>query len=301
MPALAIDFSATASVMTTSTDMLTPKQVARAIGVSESSLKRWCDQGVLETVRTAGGHRRITFAAVLAFLKATGRPMVRPDLLGLPATSGTGERVLERAVDRLQTSLVQGDAALCRQVIFDLHLAHHSIATICDRVVRPCFEQIGAGWECGEVQVYEERRACEIISRVLHELEGFVPQGDETAPLAIGGTTEGDFYDLATTMVALVLRQSRWRATSLGAALPFETLLAAIAKQQPKLFWISVSYIADEPKFLAEYNTFFAAASQHTKVAIGGRALTSALREQMRYHVFCDRLIHLEDFVRSLT
>jgi predicted site-specific integrase-resolvase len=29
--------------------LLTPKQVARAIGVSESSLKRWCDKGVLPT------------------------------------------------------------------------------------------------------------------------------------------------------------------------------------------------------------------------------------------------------------
>ena len=53
-------------------DLLTPKQVARAIDVSESSIKRWCDKGVIPTQYTAGGHRRITMADTLEFLR-TGK------------------------------------------------------------------------------------------------------------------------------------------------------------------------------------------------------------------------------------
>jgi excisionase family DNA binding protein len=45
--------------------LVTPKQVAQAINVSESSLKRWCDQGLLTAIRTAGGHRRLALAAAL--------------------------------------------------------------------------------------------------------------------------------------------------------------------------------------------------------------------------------------------
>ena len=48
--------------------LLSPKQVARALGVSESSLKRWCDKGLIPTERTAGGHRRLPLAGVLDFL-----------------------------------------------------------------------------------------------------------------------------------------------------------------------------------------------------------------------------------------
>ena len=281
-------------------EIYTPKQIARALGVSESSLKRWCDKGILPTVRTAGGHRRIALSAVMDYLRSTGRPIVRPEVLGLPATSGTGERVLERGRDRLAAALIEGDASICRQVIFDLFLAGHSISTLGDRVISPAFAQIGNGWECGSLEVYQERRACEIVGRVLHELEGFVPQGKDDAPLAMGGTIEGDVYELPTTCVALVMRQSGWRTMSLGAGLPLTTMLAAIRTHKPKLFWVSVSHIANEPQFLADYDTFFHQASQHTIVTVGGRALREELRSAMHYTAFCDRLAHLESFVATL-
>lgn len=281
-------------------DIYTPKQIARALGVSESSLKRWCDKGILPTVRTAGGHRRIALSAVMQYLRETGRPIVRPEVLGLPATSGTGERVLDRGRDKLASALVDGDAVICRQVIFDLFLAGHSISSIGDRVISPAFAKIGMGWECGDVEVYQERRACEIVGRVLHELEGIVPQGNEAAPLGLGGTIEGDVYELATTLVSLVLRQNGWRAMSLGAGLPLATMLAAIKRHRPKLFWISVSHVRDEAAFLAEYDAFFHEASQYTLLAVGGRALDSEMRSAMHYTAFCDRLAHLESFVATL-
>lgn len=281
-------------------DSYTPKQIARALGVSESSLKRWCDRGMLSTVRTAGGHRRIPLAAVMEFLRSTGRPLLRPELLGLPATSGTGERVVDRAKERLVRALVDGDAAICRQVIFDLFLAKHSIATIGDRVISPAFDDIGRGWECGDVEVFQERRACEIVGRVIHELESAVPIPPDAAPLAMGGAIEGDVYQLPTALVALTLRQNGWRSISLGSGLPLATMLAAIIRYRPKIFWISASHVADQAKFLAEYEAFFADASRYTLVAVGGRALSPEIREAMQYTIFCDRLHQLETFLKTM-
>lgn len=284
----------------TMSEAYTPKQIARALGVSESSLKRWCDRGLLPTVRTAGGHRRIPLSAVMDYLRSTGRPLVRPEILGLPATSGMGERVVDRARERLALALIEGDGIICRQVIFDVFLAGHSLSTIGDRVISPAFQDIGMRWECGEVEVYQERRACEIVGRVLHELEGAIPLAPESAPLALGGTIEGDVYEIATTLVSLVLRQNGWRAMSLGAGLPLSTMLAAILKYQPRLFWISASHVVDEVKFLSEYDVFFHEASRHTLIAVGGRALGDHVRSAMHYTVFCDRLAELEAFVATL-
>ena len=39
--------------------MLSPRELAEAVGVSESSLKRWADRGRVHVHRTEGGHRRI--------------------------------------------------------------------------------------------------------------------------------------------------------------------------------------------------------------------------------------------------
>ena len=52
-------------------ELLTPKQVARAINVSESSVKRWCDKGVIPTQYTAGGHRRIPLSGLMEFLRSS--------------------------------------------------------------------------------------------------------------------------------------------------------------------------------------------------------------------------------------
>src|SRR5260221_14719652 len=100
-------------------ERVSPKQVARAIGVSESTLKRWCDQGLIPTVRTIGGHRRLLVGAVIRFLQKSQRVLVAPQLLGLPPTSGKSDRILDRAPERLCECLLAADEALGRHVIFD--------------------------------------------------------------------------------------------------------------------------------------------------------------------------------------
>ena len=61
--------------------LVSPKQVARVIGVSESSLKRWCDQGLIRMVRTAGGHRKMQISEVIRFVREHNHKLVNPELL----------------------------------------------------------------------------------------------------------------------------------------------------------------------------------------------------------------------------
>src|SRR3954453_15398204 len=68
---------------------LSPKTLAQAIGVSESSLKRWADEGLLDVVRTAGAHRRIDLREAIRYIRAAGHPILRPDLLGVPGLDGS--------------------------------------------------------------------------------------------------------------------------------------------------------------------------------------------------------------------
>ena len=68
-------------------DLISPRQAARALGVSESSFKRWCDRGLIATVRTAGGHRKLAMSDVVRFVRERQGRVVAPELLGLPPTS----------------------------------------------------------------------------------------------------------------------------------------------------------------------------------------------------------------------
>jgi MerR family transcriptional regulator, light-induced transcriptional regulator len=282
--------------------LITPKQVAQAIGVSESSLKRWCDRGILTTVRTAGGHRRLALEDVVQFLRQSGHQILRPELLGLPATVGQGATVVARARDQIRDALLAGDEDQCRRIVFDLYLAGQTACDICDRVLAAAFHDIGDGWECGEVVVYRERRGCEIALKALHDLRLALRVPPLDSPVAIGGALEHDPYRLPTTMVEITLREAGWRATSLGTLLPAATLGEAVRENRPQLLWISVSSIVSVPDFLDEYARLYETAAElGTAVAVGGRALVEEIRQQMAYSAYCDTLRHLVTFAETLS
>jgi excisionase family DNA binding protein len=282
--------------------LITPKQVAQAIGVSESSLKRWCDRGVLTTVRTAGGHRRLALHDVVQFLRDSGHQLVRPELLGLPSAVGQGATVVSRAREQIRDALLAGDEEQCRRIVLDLYLGGQSACDICDRVLAAAFHDIGDAWECGEVAVYRERRGCEIALTALHDLRLVLRRPPLDAPVAIGGALEHDSYRLPTTMVEIALREVGWRASSCGTLLPAATLEAAVREIRPQLLWLSVSTIESLPTFLDEYARLYETAAElGTAVAVGGRALTEEIRQQTVYSAYCDTLKHLVTFVASLT
>ncbi len=282
-------------------ELVSPKQVARAIGVSESSLKRWCDRGLIPIIRTAGGHRKLPIKGVLEFLRESGRDLVEPAILGLPATTGQGECTLRRAKDRLKIALLAANESASRQIVYDLYLAGNAISAICDEVIAEAFHEIGDLWDCGEVEVYEERMACEMSLRVLHEIRNTIAEVRSHAPTAIGGTLDGDPYALQTNMVELVLRSNGWNTTQLGNMLPFFTLRTAIEKAKPQLFWLSVSAIRDTDQFIEEEHRLFETATENgTALVVGGVALNEKIRKQMKYTAYCDTMKHLETFAASV-
>lgn len=286
--------------MPSATDLISPKQAARALGVSESSLKRWCDRGLLQAVRTAGGHRKLPTADVLRFVREHQHRVIAPEVLGLPPTSEGAELGLTRGGLRLAEALLAGDEESARRIVFDLYLAKHSIAAIGDGVMARAFREIGDRWACREAEIYQERHGCEIVLRILHELRRsqIVPPG---APRAVGATLSGDPYSLPLTLAETVLRSVGFEAIMLGTSIPMESLLNAVRDLQPRLFFISVSHVADEERIVEEFARLSTACqTQGTALVVGGRMLSESLRPRLTYSAFCDTLQQLESFAAAL-
>src|SRR3954468_6725852 len=103
--------------------LLTPKELADAIGASESSLRRWVDGGDIRMSRTAGGHRRIPLAEAVRFVRAIGATVVRPDVLGLgDLRRSRPELVGLSDDDKLFESLRTGDADAARGMVVSWYL-----------------------------------------------------------------------------------------------------------------------------------------------------------------------------------
>lgn len=280
-------------------ELVTPKQVARAIDVSESSVKRWCDRGIMATVKTAGGHRRIPISAVIAYVQSVGCQVICPEVLGLPATSGKTNWVVDRARNALKAALLAGEEELSRQIVFDFVLSGKPIPQVCDALIAGALQDIGNAWACHTADVYHERRACEIIVRILYELRTATPLGDPHWR-AIGGTIPGDQYVLPTTMVELILQTAGWNARSLGNSVPYESFALAIRESSPRIFWLSVSYIRDEQEFVSGMGQINAAADAiGSTIVIGGFALTEPLRSKIQHTVFSPSMVHLADFAEK--
>ena len=76
-----------------SSSRFSPRQVAQALGVGESTVKRWIDAERLVADRTLGGHRRVTLEEVLRFVRAEETDVVHPEVLGLEGLEGAAQLV----------------------------------------------------------------------------------------------------------------------------------------------------------------------------------------------------------------
>ena len=271
---------------------LSPAQVARALGVSESTVKRWVDTQRLRACRTAGGHRRILAEDVLELVRHEKLSPI--DLAALRARIPPAPTTPEELADRLIAALRAGDADEVRSLILD---AGVSIPILADEVISPVMARIGHGWEVGELDVYHEHRATQLCHAALSSLEARMtathPVADDR-PLALGGGPEGDHYLLANLLVGLALRGVGWRVANLGPNTPFRSLRQATIDLRPRLVWLSCSHFADPEAFLRDYAEFYCHAERSgIAVAVGGRALTESMRRRMTFTHFGDRIGHL--------
>ena len=281
-------------------NFFSPRQAAKAIGVSESSLKRWCDAGLLNAVKTAGGHRRLRPAEIVAFLKQREQTLQDPTAIGLPDFEDLSVSDSLDAKEQLVQSLTNGDESLSKRLLMFLYLNGWEMAELFDQVIAPAFTRIGELWKTNQLEVYEERRASEICLDAMREFRSILLPPPDEALVAIGGAIEHDHYALPTLAVELTLTSLGWQAQNLGSNLPLDSLLKAATSERPDLMWISVSYVRDTDSFVPEVNRLAAAMPQETTLVIGGSALNQDCRNRIKHAICCDNHSQLVACVRNL-
>ncbi|MEL7498186.1 MAG: helix-turn-helix domain-containing protein [Planctomycetota bacterium] len=274
-------------------DLYSPRKVAAAIGVSESSLKRWCDAGYVRATKTAGGHRRVARSEVIAFLKRKKYDLRDPTAIGLPDIRSVEISDDQDAIKQLAEALQNGDENACRKLLVYLYVGGRTVPDLFDRIIRPAFEGIGELWQCGQLDIYKERLACQISYAAALDIRSLIPVARAGAPLAIGCTLEGDHYQLATLGVEMSLSTFGWRATSLGCNIPIDSLFRAYEQQMPQLVWISVSHIPNPDTFVSQLNQFTARVNNRASVVLGGRQLSPEIRDQISGATCCDNFAQL--------
>lgn len=285
--------------MITTEIYLKTQQVADALGVSVSSIKRWVDSGALEATRTMGKHRLISLSNVLEFASREHFPL---DALMALATPVETTVVDEHLCDRLFEALKSGDERFASSAIMAAYRSGTGVVDLADRLIRPIMERIGHAWFLGQWEIYEEHQATSLITSTLAGINlGLIQAGTGSRPLALGASPAGDPYVMPGLLAEIAVREVGWDVRNLGGDLPLRSLAVATRKHRPKLIFLSASRIADRNQFLNDYSYFYEAANQvGAAVILGGRALDPELRSRLIYASFGDRISHLSEFARRI-
>lgn len=201
----------------------TSSEAARAFRVGVSSIKRWTDEGELESVRTPGGHRRYTVVALHRFAGIRGLATDR--LLPLtPLEKDLGTPPLTNLT--LYDALVRGDRDAVRRLITPRLDTLAKRAAFFDRVVGDALREIGMHWKRGEVRVDQEHRGSHVLAEAIDRLR---PDDQREGRLALLACPPDEHHDFPLRLVRLLLEWSGWRTEFLGAALPWDAARAAAA------------------------------------------------------------------------
>lgn len=282
---------------------LSPRQFAEAIGVSESSVRRWADSGQLQMTRTAGGHRKIPRAEAIRFVRESSIDVVRPDLLLTSEPTHRRQRANAFASqhDQLLKALEDGDGELVSGLITGMYVNGVSAADICDGALRHALHRIGDKWPTDKRGIFLEHRATNICIDALHRLRAGYIHTTPQAAAAVGGAPSKDPYVLPSLMAATVLADVGLQPVNLGPDTPMDVLADSCLEMEATVVWIAVtsaSSRAATEQALADLCRRLR--KKRTQIIIGGRsAHRYKLPANPNLQVF-DSMSEMAGFAKSL-
>ncbi len=224
----------------------TVAQVEERTGVPAGTLRQWERRyGVPNPERSAAGYRLygdddLRLVALMQRHIADGVPASRAAELARrapPPESGA------QPPGALRRRLVDAFAALdenAADLVLSEAYALHPVETVVAEVLAGAMVDVGERWHDGTLAVTTEHFASSYVQGSLrHQLSvaGAGPRG----ALAVVACAPHDTHELASLMLALLLRRAGYRVLYLGANTPAESLLAMARETRPAWLMVSAS------------------------------------------------------------
>ena len=255
---------------------LTTRQLARLWLVSEATVKRWADAGLLPARRTAGGHRRFLPEEVARF--QTERGLGRAATATAAATRAHGGGGLRRdaaapaAPHPFFDAIITGRDDEAASLLLEAYLDGVETWRLFDETVAGAMRLVGDLWHRGDVTVAGEHFATRTATRAVERLGVSVRRREGLGLSAVCCAPEGELHELPVLCLQVLLESEGWRVRGLGANTPFFTLADAVERHRPDLVCVSATMEPDPERAAREYAQFAeAAARAGARVALGGQ------------------------------
>lgn len=283
---------------------LTTKEVARLCSVSDATVKRWDDAGLLKSERTNGGHRRFRAEEVARFQ--------REQELGLKQFHGD-ESVITAAARRRENknhsdcefyqALVAGSEEESAGILINRFLHNKSLPELFDDLLAPAMKRIGELWVQGELTIAHEHLATRTALCSLHKLRSVIPVSQPNGKIAICLAIEGDFHELPTHLAQMILENEGWEVVNYGCNMPLFSLCEEISRHSPGLICIASTIMADIERLARDYREFRDKLCRlNTPVILGGRGFRDPrLRHRFPAELYAENFTEVAEFSRKLS
>jgi excisionase family DNA binding protein len=236
-------------------DVLSTREVARALNVGPSTVKRWADEGVLPCIRTSGGHRRFRVQDVERLRTAQTR-------------SGSQDALVDRWLELLAA---------------DTHPQTIAAALLSDRAesgawwhvadeLGAVLEAIGERWCDGRFSILDEHLVSDRLNRALSWVAQAMPV-TAGAPTALLATVEGDDHTLGLSLAELVAREAGWNVRWVGSRTPTTEVVQRLSTGDIDMVALSASAHSTDSEALAgQIRALAEPAAQHEVALVWGGA-----------------------------
>jgi excisionase family DNA binding protein len=231
--------------------LLTTAEAAKMLAVGTSTLKRWADEGIVESFRTAGGHRRFTIHAVDKLLierQGNGDGQLGP---------------LDAWVELLTTTT---DPLLVTAELMRARSRLRAWWRVADEIGEVLVE-VGERWEQGRLSVMQEHQISELLHRALAWCGQTLPSRPD-APVCLLVAAAGDDHTLGLSLAELTCLEAGWAARWAGRRTPGSELTASIQRREMQLVAVSASLASNDGPRLARYYQHLAGACRAAGVPL---------------------------------
>ena len=275
----------------TSKDYLSCSEAAKIMGVSRSTVKRYCETGALRNHKTLGQHRRIDPDDIARWL--SGQQNKRRKRTKSP------KKTRKFPPEYIADCLLSGALKKLDQLIERVVLRQASVASIIDDHLAAAMWEIGNRWQAGTISYVDERRATSNLKLLFRSLSDSI-QPVNSAVKSVGGTLQGDQADIGSMAIELVARNMGIDAYHVGTNLPVATLAQIASQMQVKLVWVSFCHIEDVESTIISHQMLKKMLDPEVLLAVGGYALNDELLKRLEYDFHSKTCSQFAEFLSQL-
>jgi methanogenic corrinoid protein MtbC1 len=279
------------------------------LGVSEASVKRWADSGLLPMEKTAGGHRRFRPEDLAAVRRAgpTAGEAPLPWKRGTPSARAAQSPELAPAreaalAEETFRALLDGRDEELSALLVSLYLDGHGVGQLADGLLCAGMRRVGDLWHAGELSVAQEHVATRTAVVAVQTLQASLQGAGDERMRALCCSVEDDFHELPLRLAALTLEASGLAVFNLGPSTPFNALAEAVHRFRPELVCVSSTVLLRLDRAAYDYGGFQKAARRAgAAVVLGGAGFREeGIRRRMPADLYAESFRQLEEFAARL-